>query len=151
MTVSSFSRGCKHNDRIKLISTMIKLLEDTMNRKVMSRIIRSKQLWAWQKYVLGYAKQDPTTCYPTTESLEVRSSSLPRFSTLAGELFVCDFWSFSALLLLWCLSTGAFAGFDFRIKSNKPSSVKNGTLQISVSTYKNNKIKQIRNILFHEK
>jgi len=69
--------------------------------------------------------------YRTIRNLELIGLSLPRLSTLAGELFVCDFCSFSEPLLLCCLSTGAFAGFDFRIKSNKPSSVKNGTLQKS--------------------
>lgn len=44
-----------------------------------------------QNDVLGYAQQDPATCYPTTEALEFGSFSLPCFPTLAGELFVCDF------------------------------------------------------------
>ena len=68
-------------------------------------------------------------CYKTIDALQFKSFWLPLFSTLTGELFVCDFCSFSELLVFSCLFTGDIAGFDFRIISNKPSSVKNGTLQ----------------------
>lgn len=90
MTVSSFSRGCKHNNRIKLISTdKVVTRHNEQESHVSDNQIQATM--SMTKVCLGYAKQDPTTCYLIIESLEVRSSSLPRFSTLAGELFVCDF------------------------------------------------------------
>jgi hypothetical protein len=55
---------------------------------------------------------------------------IPFFMTFKGLLFVCTFSIFSDDFPFSSCFAAALEpeGFDFRIKSNKPSSVKNGSL-----------------------